>query len=115
MTLAELRDWLTTLAEAEAVVPAANVLARLPAEGALPASDLTADQVAEVVDRTPACIRGWCRDGKLPGAYRMGEGSREWRIPREALDNLKAGQRRAATVRRTRGLSSWRDELKAAG
>ena len=112
MSLAELRTWLATLAEAEALVPAAQVLERLPEEDELPAADLTVDQVADVMGRTSACIRGWCRDGKLPGAYRAGEGSREWRVPPRALDEYRVGQRRARIQRLPSDLGSWRDELR---
>ena len=95
------------------MVPASEVLERLPDADALPASDLTCDQVAEVMNRTPACVRGWCRAGKLPGVYRMGDGSREWRIPRDALGDFRAGQRRAATRQGSSDLGDWRHELRA--
>lgn len=113
MTLADLRLWLSTLADAQAMVAASEVLGRLPDEGELPASDLTCEQVAEVMNRTPACVRGWCRAERLPGAYRMGDGSREWRIPREALDDFRAGQRRPVTRKDSDDLGDWRRELRA--
>lgn len=76
--------------------------------------DLTVDHVAEELDRTPACIRTWCRDGKIRGAYRLN--GREWRIPRDGLRAFLRGQgsgREETTLGRGRraDLGSWRDEL----
>lgn len=112
MTLADLRSWLTTLADAQAMVPASEVLGRLPDEHELPASDLTCEQVATIMNRTPACVRGWCRAERLPGAYRMGDGSREWRIPREALDDFRTTQRKPSTSKGSDDLGDWRRELR---
>lgn len=49
--------------------------------------DPTAAKVALILDRAPSTIRGWCRDGRLPGAYRCQ--GREWRIPRDSLRTLR--------------------------
>ena len=59
MTAHDFRSWLQTLADAQATVPAAEVLKRLPDGGGSPdqsAGDLTLDQVATEVGR--AFIRG---------------------------------------------------------
>jgi hypothetical protein len=115
VTITDLRSWLTTLADAQAMVPASEVLGRLPDEHELPASHFTCEQVAEVMHRTPACVRGWCRAGRLPGAYRMGDGSREWRIPLEALDDFRATQRKPSTPKASNDLGDWRTHLTAVG
>lgn len=78
--VADLREWLEADPQEE--------------EGSFVA-DLTCDEVAEELSRTPACIRGWCRSGKLPGAYRM-HGNREWRIPTGSLRAFIADQREAS-------------------
>ncbi len=115
MIITDLRLWLTTLADAQAMVPASEVLGRLPDEHELPASHFTCEQVAEVMHRTPACVRGWCRAARLPGAYRMGDGSREWRIPLEALDDFRATQRKPSTPKASNDLGDWRTHLTAVG
>lgn len=74
--------------------------------------DLTVEQIAEQFDRTPACVRGWCRAGRLPGAYRLNR--REWRIPRAALAAYLEAERDRPTAssspRRAGGsdLGAWR-------
>lgn len=52
-------------------------------------ADPTVEDVAEVLGRAPSTIRGWCRAGRLTGAYRLR--GREWRIPRAALRSLREG------------------------
>lgn len=79
--------------------------------------DLTVDDVAQQLGRTPACVRGWCRAGLVPGAYRFN--SREWRIPRAGLtayiEKARDGQgsNGRSRPRRQRGadLGAWRDGL----
>ena len=78
MTSSAFRIWLASLADAEATVPARVVLEHLPDdEGRQEAprldvpADLTCEDVAKRHSRTPACVRAWCRDGKIPGAYRL--------------------------------------------
>ena len=44
--------------------------------------DMTVAEVAELLKRAPATVRGWCATGELPGAYRLL--GREWRIPSAA-------------------------------
>ena len=46
-------------------------------------TDFTVDDVAELLGRTPACVRGWCRAHRVPGAFRLN--GREWRIPKAGL------------------------------
>jgi len=41
------------------------------------------EDAAVYFDTTPEKIRRLCRDGKIPGARKLG---REWRIPRSFLD-----------------------------
>lgn len=78
----DFRTWLTMLAEAEAVIPARVVLARLPVDDT-PAppevADPTIEDVARELGRAPSTVRGWRLAGEFPGAYQLG---REWRIPR---------------------------------
>ena len=50
-------------------------------------ADLTADEAAVEVKRSPQTIRNWCRSGHLPGSYKLR--NREWRIPRQALQALR--------------------------
>jgi len=69
LPVSELREWLD---EDSVDGPAGSTV------------DLTCDDVAGMFGRTAACVRGWCRMGRLPGAYRL-RGTREWRIPRAAV------------------------------
>ena len=54
-------------------------------------ADLTVGDVGQQFGRTPACVRAWCRAGRVPGAYRLN--GREWRIPRGGLRAFLAGER----------------------
>lgn len=85
------------------------------AEGETGPGDLRVEDVAEMYDRSPAAVRTWCRDGRLPGAYRLR--GREWRIPRESLETFRESQPKKAggpssTPPRRRGksadLGAWR-------
>ena len=77
-------------------------------------TDLTCEQIAEQLGRTPACVRGWCRTGRLEGAYRLR--GREWRVPRSALRAFLQAQatkeREPRPNRQTQGvdLAAWRRE-----
>ena len=86
MTTTDLRSWLQTLADAQATIPAAEVLKRLPVGednlSQVP-GDLTLDQVATEVHRAVSTVRTWCNGGRLQGAYRLN--GRDWRIPQAAL------------------------------
>ena len=93
MTLSDLRSWLATLAEAHALVPAEEVLERLPAttaEGAAadPLVALDVDAAGEVLGRSPSTVRDYCRRELLPGAFR--QRGREWRIPLDAIRAFQA-------------------------
>ena len=121
MTLADFRSWLATLAEARALVPASEVLERLPVltegAGVDPLAALDVDAAGDVLGRSPSTVREYCRQGFLPGAYR--QRGREWRIPleairafqteeaREAAQTNGAGERRVDDV----DLTSWRKEI----
>lgn len=123
----QFRAWLEGLADAGALVPAREVLARLgttdaPARPATTVvADLTAEEVGEVLGRSPSTVRAYCRDGLLPGSYR--QCGVEWRIPVEAVEAFRAAQAEPAqpapptrTARVRRGpvdLSAWRDEMGA--
>jgi hypothetical protein len=99
-------------AGAQVTVPAdwiRELLATRPVR-AVASVDLTVGDVARLFARQPSTIRGWCEQGRLPGAYRLRQ--REWRIPPAALDALQG--RPARTPRADGGvidLSGWRDEL----
>lgn len=66
----------------------------LPHDAQRPIADLTAEEIAQQFDRTPACVRGWCRAGRMPGAYRLN--GREWRIPRATLAAYLEAERSGA-------------------
>ncbi len=87
MTLSDLRSWLSTLADAHALVPAEEVLERLPvlSEGAGvdPLAALDVDAAGEVLGRSTSTVREYCRQGLLQGAFR--QRGREWRIPLDAI------------------------------
>ncbi len=86
MTATDLRSWLETFAEAGALVPASEVLKRLPVGTDSPhesVGDLTLEQVATEVGRAVSTIRTWCNSKKLAGAYRLNR--RDWRVPRASL------------------------------
>lgn len=48
--------------------------------------DLTTTQAAADLQVTAETIAAYCKDGRLPGAYRVG---RRWRVPTAALDAFK--------------------------
>lgn len=60
--------------------------------------DLTPEEVAVALHRSPVTVRSWCNAGAFPTAYRMR--GRQWRIPRRALDAFQAAERRAHVARR---------------
>ena len=122
MILSDLRDWLSTLAEAHALVPAQEVLERLPvsAEGAGvdPLAALDVDAAGEVLGRSPSTVRDYCRRELLQGAYR--QRGREWRIPPDAIRRFHAEEAREARRENGAGkrladddLDSWRKEIPA--
>ena len=124
MTLSALRSWLSTLAEAHALVPASEVLDRLPAttgagDGTLAA--LTVEQAGKLLGRSASTTRDYARQGLLPGAYRQQR--REWRIPPGAIGafqrrQYEEAQAAAKTVtsngKGSTDLSAWRKEIDAA-
>ena len=122
MTLVELRAWLAPFVRVGALVPASEILVRLPgSDGETPAPvtpaevPLTCKQISELLGRTPACVRSWCLSGVLP-AYRLC--NREWRVKPEDLAKFLAGARyprptgsEAASrpLPKRSGLGSWRN------
>ena len=101
VSLADLRNWLASLADAEATIPARVVLARLPAgaqavEQAETIADLTVDQAGQLMGRSPSTLRGWCREGLLPGSYRLR--GRQWRIPRAAIAAFQRSEAEGAVA-----------------
>lgn len=56
--------------------------------------DLTAATVGKLFGRDESVVRGWCRAGLLPGAYRFNR--REWRIPRSAVVAMQRSEQAAA-------------------
>ena len=122
MTLSNLRSWLSTLADAHALVPASEVLERLPATTAeglgvdgLAALDVHA--AGEVLGRSASTVRDYCRRELLPGAYR--QQGREWRIPVASVkafqvEEAKPKQANVAAKRLVDDdLSSWRKEIQS--
>lgn len=124
MTPDAFRSWLESLAEAEATIPARVVLGRLPAKVEAPSTsdrgevlaDLTVDEVAQALGRTPSSVRSWLRSGEVLGYKLRG---REWRIRREDLRAFlddQATEKRAHRDRPNRrgepaDLGAWRREL----
>lgn len=93
MTAHEFRSWLQTLVEAQATIPAAEVLRRLPDGATQPheaGGDMTLKEVADEVGRAKSTVRSWCNSEKLEGAYRLN--NRDWRVPRRSLQAFLAGQ-----------------------
>jgi hypothetical protein len=56
---------------------------------------LTAPQVAQMLRVTSASINNWCKEGLLPGAYKINptRPKSRWRIPRGAVDLFKQKRR----------------------
>lgn len=113
MTVEELRRW-AARAPPGTLIPADSLASMLAdvEDGDDRLGDLTVEQVAAELGRSPSTIRGWCIDGRLR-AYKLNH--REWRVPRGAvrdyLENQKSGSGRQAT--RTNGhpadLSAWKN------
>lgn len=89
------RGWLSELLEA----PAAH-------------ADLTVDQVAKELIRGDSTVRGWCKAGLFPNAYRLRD--REWRIPEADLLAFLAREREVRT-RAPAGAVARRASGKAGG
>lgn len=118
MTPADFRSWLATLADAHALVPASEVLERLPVTatdgaGIDPLAAMDVDAAGEVLGRSASTVRDYCRRELLPGAYR--QRGREWRIPPDAIRAFQAAEARGAAQAANRAgksdnidLSSWR-------
>ncbi len=60
--------------------------------GALPPADLTVADLASRYGRSKATCRAWVEGHRFPGAYKL-LGSREWRVPRSAVEAFDAGER----------------------
>jgi excisionase family DNA binding protein len=58
------------------------------------AGDLTTHEVAELLGVTQQTVMAWCRRG---WGYRVGARAKNWRIPRERLEQIQRA--RAAAVR----------------
>ena len=77
--------------------------------------DLTVEQVAKMLEKSPSTVRNWLAGGEIPGAYRFK--GREWRIPPSALERFldkqrTAPQATATTVgARAPALDEWRKHL----
>lgn len=121
------REWIRTLADAEAVIPARVVLDHLPPTvhaDAEPiraeAPDLTIEELGRELHRSPSTIRGWLAADPMPfpDAYRLN--GREWRIPRANVAAYLARQRprmpqdRTEAIETTGDLGSWRKHYQRA-
>lgn len=78
-------------------------------------TDITVEQLAGELDRSPSTVRGWLSSGAFPGAYRLQ--GREWRIPRAEVEAFLNRQRpqKPVTIRQVPGrqrppadLGAWR-------
>lgn len=80
-------------AELDTLAPLASVYAdvledlqRLDGVDTSPAP-LTTSEAAERLGVEPRTVAKWCRDGRLPNAYKTGsDGDGEWRIPPASVD-----------------------------
>lgn len=98
--------------ELDVLAPLASVydavlddLRRLDGVDARP-SPLTTSEAAEQLGVEPRTVAKWCRQGRLPNAYKTGEdGEGEWRIPPEDVDagptNEQAGDVERVTFQRS--------------
>lgn len=106
MTLLRLRQALDPLPDT-ATVPVGWIRDLLGSVGTSSLVDATVEEVASVIGRAPSTVRGWCRQGRLPNAYRLH--GKEWRIPTESLKALREGANDSKhSSRRTADLGSWR-------
>lgn len=110
MTLLRLRQALDPLPD-EATVPVRWIRELLGSVGTSSLVDSTVGDVAAAVGRAPSTVRGWCRAGRLPDAYRLH--GREWRIPAESLQALRQNattnnKDKAPSRRRKADLADWR-------
>ena len=74
-------------------------------------SDLTVNEVAKELGRSPSTVRGWCAAGQIKGVYRFR--NREWRVPLSGLKGLREQRTKGALHRapasKPRGdLRAWR-------
>ncbi len=98
-------------------LPVAWLRERLRLEGPVEnvVVDLTVEQAAKKLGRSPSTVRNWLAAGQIPGAYRFK--GREWRTPPSALERFLDKQRTgpqatAATVgARAPALDEWRKHL----
>lgn len=77
-----------------------------------PLVDLTVQEVARLLDRSPSTVRWWCNEGTLSGAYKLR--GREWRVPRQALRDLRDeqanGNGRPRLAKRHAPLDAYKEE-----
>jgi hypothetical protein len=120
------RNWLETLAEADAVVPARKILERLAALVGAPepavtaATPLTVEQLAERLGRSPSTVRGWLGQGLFPNAFKLRD--REWRIPVGDIAAFLAGASKPVQDQQEEqgkgfgsdDLGSWRKHMRKA-
>jgi excisionase family DNA binding protein len=82
--------------------------AELEAPAPIQAGDLTVEQVAVEMRRSPSTVRGWLIAGELKG-YKLNR--RDWRVPRSALRDYVAAQQKAEPSTAPAGpvdISAWR-------
>lgn len=112
------------------LIPADWVLEELTGEGSAPRAgtpsekgnslvDLTVDEVAEMMGRSPSTVREWCRTEPALGARKIR--GKEWRIPAAGLRRFQEGEAdggqeadaaSGGSAKPTNDdLGSWRDEL----
>jgi predicted DNA-binding transcriptional regulator AlpA len=74
---------------------------------------VTASEAAKILGKTSGMIWILCKDGKLPGAKKMGNAA--WLIPRAAVESYTPGKRgpRTKKERLIAELAGIREEIKS--
>lgn len=105
-----LRDRIRAIVEplpagASVTLPRDALAEWLGADDPEPLTDLTVNEVAELVRRAPSTVRGWCASGELRSYLFQG---REYRVTRAALREFQDRQANPVEESGDDDLGSWR-------